>query len=788
MKLRPSYAAGLAALSLAACGGGSGGSTDSSSAQSPARGQAEAPAPGPSCRAARPLEELPPGQTAVAESAFDTDFTGLAPGWQVNQWGGAAWDAGRSTDARNSSGAQRFRVNNRGTGDAQLFYDFAFKANKMYRAVFYIKKIKQDSEEADTLVDVMFRRHKPYDVATKTTVSVGGNWQRVEIEGYYRWTDRGALRIAVQDVGKDILIDSMTLIELSDELRAAPTPLPNSDPLATPVSTLVSCSDFSGSPDSKFGWGWKVNDWWVDGQPRPKYLAEVRTDGGMGGYQRFQLESKGSGDAHLIYGYPFRVGRTYRVEMLARTSGDGNPAVTLGIRRERKDSHPMLIEKTFRPGPSFQRIGFEVAIDGREPKTLRLALDQPGTLDIDEVRIYEVNKNDVKPASKSVAPDLLFGVHYTLLPEHALDAGVNASVLRLWDTTTTWKDLEDAGPGQWSTKIFRDRLQWVYLARATSKGQKVLMTLGQTPGWAQPKGPQYAPERFDDWKNYVRHLKEHPNLAGKIHYWEVWNEADYNLFYKDSVANLLRLTETTREALGNDAVIISPSFTVSTGLARLESFLAAGGHNHVDKIGYHFYYNPVRPENIVAPIANVRAVLKSHGVTKPIWNTEGGPYCSVSDTATGGCVADNPTENEHWASMPRALMVMWSQGIENFNYYQYEGKRNFSPVSALARPDSGWRPLTTAGKAYNKIREWLTGAQLEDAYEVRDNPTDENLVYVFKLKRGTRSFAILWSTNEGRKVQLPATWGFTTATPLNGSQAPISGQQLTLGVVPVLLQ
>ncbi|MES8964717.1 glycosyl hydrolase, partial [Cutibacterium acnes] len=162
----------------------------------------------------------------------------------------------------------------------------------------------------------------------------------------------------------------------------------------------------------------------------------------------------------------------------------------------------------------------------------------------------------------------------------------------------------------------------------------ILMTLGQTPQWASKTpgveglygmGASGAPANMEYWRDYVRTLAR--RYAGRIRYWELWNEPDFQQLYNGSIADMVEMARIARQELkaaDPENRLISPGLTTAQGLAWLHRFLSAGGGRYVDAIGFHWYFGD-RPESIGAFIDNVHTLLRQHGQDdKPLWNTEGG--------------------------------------------------------------------------------------------------------------------------------------------------------------------
>ena len=108
---------------------------------------------------------------------------------------------------------------------------------------------------------------------------------------------------------------------------------------------------------------------------------------------------------------------------------------------------------------------------------------------------------------------------------------VGFGTLRLWDDLqgTTWAELEPA-KGVWNWALLDN-----FVEAAEEHGvSDILLTLGQTPGWASSSpdtasglfvlsaGAPAPPADIQDWRDYVTAVAQ--RYKGRIRYYEIWNE------------------------------------------------------------------------------------------------------------------------------------------------------------------------------------------------------------------------------------------------------------------------
>ena len=795
----------LSIVLLAACGGGSGSTQDSALADASTTEDSTAPSggngpdqPAIESDAPNPEESLPeslqPDNTATeqemaltgsdnlvtaATSTFEGTYTRMAPGWTVNWWGDVQWNTARETRSgyiHGGTSSLRFKVGSRASGaNAHLIYPYGFVSGRTYRVVVYLRT------DSAASVDVQLRRDAaPWNVAARKTVTLGSGWTRVELEGEFLWDSPGSVRIVSKTVGANIYVDDMTLLEEGPSGSSGALAVPASGGSSTSLKTVAS-TNF----DEAFTYtasGWKFNYW---GAPTPTFEGARETRSGYvqagSASQRFRTNTAATNEAHLIYPFAFVKGRTYRASVHLRSDVAAKVEVMM-----RRDAHPWdgFGRKTVSVGTSWQKVEVQGVYSGDVGGSLRIISKTPGAnIWIDSMTLSEVSYNDLAPVNTGAIPSTMFGVHVNKLGTHFNWPTLGQGIVRLWNTGTTWRDLEKSN-NVWDFSNGNGKRLELYVDYVSKNGGQMLYTLGQTPQWASSNpsvtglygaGAPMPPSNMEDWRDYVRTLAR--RYSGKIKYWELWNESDYSGTYAGSVEKMVEMARIAREELkaaDPNNVLVSPGLTTGQGVAWLDRFLAAGGGAHVDNIGFHWYYS-MQPEKIAASIQNVREVMRNHGVDhKPLWNTEGAPLCN---SAVLNCATWVPSAAEQRSVNARAALIMWAKGVSNFNYYFWE---NGEPQRKLVHTDNV--TPTTASHAYAEAIRWMKGARVTDAFRVADS------VYVFRMNRGTENYSVMWSTKAGQAISVPSAWGASRVRNLAGQESGISGGVITLGLEPVLVK
>jgi len=345
---------------------------------------------------------------------------------------------------------------------------------------------------------------------------------------------------------------------------------------------------------------------------------------------------------------------------------------------------------------------------------------------------------------------------------------------RLWDSGVQWPHLEPS-PGEWNF----DRLDQ-QIAMAETQGADPVIVLGLTPAWASARPREtcnYAPgncaepANISDWQNYVFQVAT--RYKGRVHYYELWNEPSLKSYYTGSVESLLQLSQVaynTLKEIDPTVTVLSPAPVVQkTGIAWLKEYLALGGGNYADVIAYHFYQFPGSPEDLVTYFAGVKDVLNSHGVNKPIWDTEMG----------WGPGQEFSSEQHMAAFVARTFLLHWAAGITHVAWYAWDNQ----DWSSLRFTRSDKATPTRAGIAFAQMQQW---AATLNAVRCTVDFAD---TWVCQLTQfdGTTRYAV-WNPHESFSFSIPSSWRVTTVERVGGETSPINNNgTIEIGISPVLL-
>lgn len=347
-------------------------------------------------------------------------------------------------------------------------------------------------------------------------------------------------------------------------------------------------------------------------------------------------------------------------------------------------------------------------------------------------------------------------------------------------TSRSW----DAGPGlAWAEmNPARGTYEFArldeFIAFSAAHGAEPIYTFGRTPRWAsaQPNNPiapygpgQCAPPlKLEDWDAYVSAVATH--AAGRIHYWELWNEPNEDSYCGD-VATLVSMAQRARGILRKidpSALLLTPSVDKATGPQWLGKFLSAGGPQAVDVVAFHGYWSD-RPEDIVPVVAGVRDVTSAYGAAQfPLWDTEASwAYTSKMKM---------PSSEKQAAFVARSFLLHWSVGVSRYVWYAYDGN---SPWGTLYTPANG---EGAAAFAYREVRRWMLGASLTTPCTRRD----DGMWTCSFTRAGGYAAQAMWMEHGAKKAAVGKQ--YTSYLDLQGTSHSVARGEVLIGEQPVLLQ
>jgi len=400
--------------------------------------------------------------------------------------------------------------------------------------------------------------------------------------------------------------------------------------------------------------------------------------------------------------------------------------------------------------------------------------DTPGTVRLDNISLTDITPAVPALTSMGIIPSTYFGMHINCLGCFSAWPQVNEGMLRLWDCGCTWDSLQPQDKDHWSW----GQMDY-YVNTAAANNCPIIYTLGEVPQWARTTAgdPSSPPAQAADWENYVYTVAQ--RYAGKIKYFEMWNEVNQPEFYSGDQATMAYLTMLTRRQLNRidpNIVLLSPSVT-DGAIGWLDIYLteitkqqqANPSLNLLSGIAWHHYFS-LTPEDDFPLIAGVKSVMTNHGYSSlPIYKTEG----ALNQPAGGA------TPDQLRASVARELLTQWTQGIRNFNYYTWDIYTPLcQPAPNQAQPNAG-------GIAYREVAKWLTGATMTSL------TVDAKNTWQISITRpGSYTGRIIWQASNqtiATNLQLIDA-SMTQYRTLEGNTSPITSANVIIGPKPILLE
>ncbi|HEV2281550.1 MAG TPA: hypothetical protein VGX75_04065 [bacterium] len=349
----------------------------------------------------------------------------------------------------------------------------------------------------------------------------------------------------------------------------------------------------------------------------------------------------------------------------------------------------------------------------------------------------------------------------------------------------------------WHLEPARDQWQFGQLDRDVALAQRhhveLLLILDSTPTWASarpgepgccgshaPPGKNAEAARLEDWQRYVRTVAA--RYRGRVHAYELWNEPNEG-FFTGTVAALVELDRVAYQALKQvdpAITVVSPAFTWhgGEGVRYLDRYLALGGAQYADAVGFHFYVAPRPPEAMLPRIQAAEDVLAKHGVAgKPLWNTETGWNILNHDKnpAPEEFAGKPLTDVEAAGVVARSYLLSWAAGVARLYWYTWGDQ-------AMALNEYDGRTPKLAATAYAVAQRWLIGARVTSC------ASDAAGTWVCELARTGGPARVLW--NPGRTVEytVPGAWDVRRIETVAGTASAPAAASLTVGPSPVLLE
>ena len=388
-------------------------------------------------------------------------------------------------------------------------------------------------------------------------------------------------------------------------------------------------------------------------------------------------------------------------------------------------------------------------------------------------------------------PEAFFSLTYTNISASHYPSVPFGSV-RLWDTNTTWAQIETSrGSFNWTDLD-------VWLKNVHSHGQDAMYTFGRVPHWASSEPSQTCAYAVSTpgcaaptsdlnsgdniWKEFVTAIVQHSLSSPESHiaYYEMWNEPDLTRNWTGTPAQLAKMVEdayTIIHTLDPSATVIGPTPSTANqyGVHFLPDYYAAGAAKSQDIVGIHAYLYTgssfaSNPSGITTTISQLQKLMATYGISNmPIWFTEGSWAGSTTN-------APALTDAQKAAYLTQEYMLMWSTGaVSRYYWYAWD-----STLGTLWTPSGG---MTQPGVAYEQLSSWLIGS----THASNPCTVDSTGTYTCLLTLSSGYPAeIIWNAGSSKTITVDSSF-LTSRTLKNSAIGTISNHQVAIGPLPVLI-
>ena len=352
--------------------------------------------------------------------------------------------------------------------------------------------------------------------------------------------------------------------------------------------------------------------------------------------------------------------------------------------------------------------------------------------------------------------------------------------LRIWDSGAKWGHLNTAN-GTYNWKPLDN-----WLDKAQGQNLDVLYTFGDTPQFAAGSNPpsgclqpgiySCAPPTDVNadgtgtdayFQAFVTALVTH--AAGRIAYYELWNEPDYKGFWGGTTAQLVRMGKDAAaiiRSLDPDAKIISPSAHGPSMATWFDGYIAAGGAPNFDIVNVHMRgantANAI-PETFLTVYGQVQSELQKRNLTSlPVWDDEYGILSGQGLTdpdMLAGFIA-------------RSVLLRAGVGLQRQYVYFWD-----TPSTAYGMQGNA------SGTAWNQVAKWLIGHSISPC-------TATGTIYKCALEDGE----VVWDTaqtcSNGACTYSNYTYPSTCVWyhDISGNRTALSGKTVQIGYKPIFLE
>jgi len=369
-------------------------------------------------------------------------------------------------------------------------------------------------------------------------------------------------------------------------------------------------------------------------------------------------------------------------------------------------------------------------------------------------------------------------------------------VFRCWDSGFYWSQVE---PSQGTflftsnTPVSAYSLDQLYTT-CVDCNFSLYYTCGITPSWAASANTLLPSDvsTTGPWGVFINNLATH--YAGKIKFYELWNEVDGTTYYTDTQQRLVEACQSAAQIIRSIdplAKIVAPSITTnSPNMQYLDELLYLGLANAppqgtysvsvptFDVVSLHNYVTyPSTIENCSAHLFNIRQLLDSYGLNNiMLFNGEFNYIDSSWSNGTSGVTATDQ-------SIASRLLLVNRLFSDCSIFYSFE---YFTGTFLWLIPSQTSTSLNSAGISYVTTYGWLNGALITNVF-VGTNGTWE-IDLILSSAFGNKTACILWNAVGSTPTYTFGSWFIPQKKyTLDGNNVSFTSSTIVLSNVPVMI-
>ncbi|WP_167305924.1 GH39 family glycosyl hydrolase [Nocardioides euryhalodurans] len=390
------------------------------------------------------------------------------------------------------------------------------------------------------------------------------------------------------------------------------------------------------------------------------------------------------------------------------------------------------------------------------------------------------------PAQAQKIRPTFFGMHDGLISSGSIP-GVELGAVRLWDSGTSWRQIETANG------VFDFTATDQAVENAEAAGLRPMLVLGQTPRFhatkrnaagAYGRGATSMP-RIAAWTRYVGRVAQ--RYGNRVDY-QIWNEPNVKNYWTGTTAQMAKLTATAstriKRAAGRRATVVAPAFPLR--LKGQQGWYTKYWASKVGRKSVAAFVNVVAvnlyPEAKQAPEAQLQLLniakrqLPKAARKKPMWNTE------INYGLLGGDTARRISAAKQASFVARTLLLNAASPIRRVYWYRWA----VGPIANTHLVEDDRTTLTRAGRAWDTVHGWINRTDVKSCSQARRGKLKGVYTCTVRVSR-TEVRRVHWKPS-GRAATITTPRSTRSWTNLAGTTTDRNGRyRLRVGSLPVMV-